>query len=104
MVDVGVGPEQQVLDDEQVGVGGHVPGRLPAAGHRPLAAPGAQVVAGEGVGQRLHPRPVLEPPVPHVAGDVLGDAHVEGGEVPAGVLRRQGHAPQLLDRRVDHPV
>ena len=71
---MGVDAQEEVLDDQQVGVVGNVPGRLPAAGswHDSLLSP--QVVRREGGREDIHALAVDEATVVDRRRDALGDA------------------------------
>ena len=97
-----VDAQQEMLDDHQTVVAGHVERRPPATWHIGLTGPGPHVPPGEGAREVLHPSRVLEPPVRGSCPDAVGHPRVQRREVPGGVAGVERDAAQFVDRRRQH--
>ena len=96
--------QQQMLDDHQVAVAGHVERRPPATGHGGLSGPRPHVPVREGLRELLHPLRFGEATRRGGRLDPVGDTGIQRREVSATVAGVERNAAQLLDRRRQHPA
>jgi hypothetical protein len=104
IVDVRIHAEKEVLEDQQFGIFGDVPCRLPTFGTGNLPPPRLDVQGGEGLGEVLHPFGVTESSIGDRSGNVFRHATAERREVPAGVGGGAGDDNKFVGGLGNHRV